>query len=58
MNLSWVKGLDFASNPLSSGVPMYSLHHLNHRIVEYLMKEKVSTDRQSDRQTEISLVVE
>ena len=50
--------MDLAYNPLSSGVPMYSLHHLNHRIVGYLMKEKVLTDRQSDRQTEFSLVVE
>ena len=55
-DLGGVKGLDFASNPFSSGVPMYGLHDLNHKIVEYLnlMKEKVF----KDRQTEFPLVVE
>ena len=33
-DLGGVKGLDFASNPFSSGVPMYGLHDLNHKIVE------------------------
>ena len=35
---------------------MYGLHGLNHQIIEYLKKEKVITDRQTDTQTEFPLV--
>ena len=36
---------------------IYSLHGLNHQIIEYSKKEKViQTDRQTDKQTEFPLV--
>ena len=35
---------------------IYGLHGLNHQIIEYSKKEKVITDRQTDKQTEFPLV--
>ena len=35
---------------------IYGLHGLNHHIVEYSKKEKVITDKQTDRHTEFPLV--
>ena len=35
---------------------IYGLHGLDHQIIEYLKKEKVMTDRHTDRQTEFPLV--
>ena len=35
---------------------MYGLRGLNHQIIEYSKKEKVITDRQTDKRTEFPLV--
>ena len=35
---------------------IYGLHGLNHQIIEYSKKEKVMTDKSTDRQTEFPLV--
>ena len=35
---------------------MYDLHGVHHQIIQYSEKEKVMTDRQTDKQTEFPLV--
>ena len=35
---------------------IYGLHGLNHQIIEYSKKEKVMTDKSTDRHTEFPLV--
>ena len=35
---------------------IYGLHGLDHQIIQYLKKEKVMTDRQTDKQTEFPRV--
>ena len=35
---------------------IYCLHGIKHQIIEYSKKEKVMKDRQTDRQTEFTLV--
>ena len=35
---------------------IYGLHGVKHQIIEYSKKEKVMKDRQTDRQTEFTLV--
>ena len=35
---------------------IYGLHGLNHQIIEYSKKEKVITDKHTDRHTEFPLV--
>ena len=35
---------------------IFGLHGLNHQIIEYSKKEKVMTDKQTNRQTEFPLV--
>ena len=41
---------------LMSCQKIYGVHSVNHQIIEYSKKEKVMTDRQTDRQTEFPLV--
>ena len=58
MGTCWCLGQNRAAlvTNVMSFQKMYSLHDLNYQIIEYLKKEKVSTDRQTDRKTEFPLV--